>query len=274
MGIDKLGLTSFYIPDMEYLKAYWEIREDEVRSRLYKYFCKMDYAEVMWCPHKFGEDTNCRISYSKVDINPKYFDSYKQFYSYLETIFVQNNIISPEYFSVTRVDIKADIENLPIDVVVARLYAKGFNRRSYNFFKGSTIYIGSDPKITIYDKTLEIKSRLKKGFAITEKEKQILEEGKQITRFELRIKNYRGTLKELINDPSTLVKHFERLQFYNFEDEERLFAIGGLQLLFPKINRKFRKDLEKYRAEDLEKMIKEDYTGSVKEWFGGDDIPF
>ena len=64
------------------------------------------------------------------------------------------------------------------------LNIKKIRSDSFNIFKG-TIYGGSDPKIRIYDKVKEIKSRLRKNEKITEYEKGLLESGKSWTRFEI-----------------------------------------------------------------------------------------
>ncbi|MBU6392311.1 MAG: hypothetical protein KGQ83_08735 [Planctomycetes bacterium] len=265
MGIDKLCLTTYAIVKTEYLREFWKVSEDEYRLRLYKYFCEMDYAQVMWRPHKFGDDANSRIPYSKVDVNPKYFGSFQYLYDYLENIFGER--VDLDYLHVSRIDLTADIENLPIDVVLARLHVSGFNRTSFSIYKGSTIYIGSDPKIRIYDKTKEIKYRLRKGCSLTAWEKGVVESEKQITRIELQLGHYDGNLKNVVDDPVSLVSHFDRLRFYNFEDDEKIASVGGLQMLMSKINRKFRGELNKFRASELETMVKHNYIDSVKEWF-------
>lgn len=154
MGIDKLCLTTSEMVKADYLREFWKITEDLQRLRLYKYFCEMDYAQVMWKPHKFSDETNMRIPYSKIDINPKYFDCFQFLYDYVGNIF--HDQLDLEYLNVSRIDLTADVENLPMDVVFSRLHVPGFNRDSLSLYKG-TIYIGSNPKIRIYDKVKEIK---------------------------------------------------------------------------------------------------------------------
>lgn len=278
MGIDKLSLTTHEMVKADYLKEFWSVKEDTHRLKLYKYFCEMDYAQVMWRPHKFSDETNMRIPYSKIDINPKHFDCFQFLYDYVANIF--NGQPDLEYLNISRIDLTADIENLPMDVVFSRLHVPGFNRDSLSLYKG-TIYIGSNPKIRIYDKTKEIKHRQRKGWNITEWEKSIVESGKQITRFEIQLSNFKGCLKDVVNDPASLVSHFDRIRFYDFEDKEKIGSmVGGLYFLMTKINRKLRGNLDIFRSQELETMIKENYIASAKEWFQGkeslylEEIPF
>ena len=265
MGIDKLCLTTYEMVKADYLREFWKVTEDLHRSRLFKYFCEMDYAQVMWKPHKFSAETNMRIPYSKIDVNPKHFDCFQYLCEYVRNIF--NDKLDLEYTNVSRIDLTADIENLPMDVVFSRLHVPGFNRDSLSLYKG-TIYIGSNPKIRIYDKTKEIKQRQKKGRHITEWERGIIESGKQITRFEIQLSNFKGCLKDVVDNPVSLVSHFDRIRFYDFEDKEKIGSmVGGLQFLMTKINRKLRGNLDKFRSKELETLIKETYITSVKEWF-------
>jgi len=265
MGIDKLSLTTQEKVEVNYLRDYWRVTEDTKRIRLYKYFCKMDYAQVMWMPHRFSDEKNRTIPYSKIDINPKYFDCYQFLRDYVAAILHGN----PELGSlnVSRIDITSDIENLPMDVVYSRLHVPGFRRDSLNIYKG-TIYIGSNPKIRIYDKTKEIKYRKRKRCEIPEWEKDIIASGKQITRFEIKLSKFNGCLKDVENDPVSLVSHFDRIRFYDFEDKEKIGSMaGGLYFLMTKIHRKLRTKLDEFRSQELETMMKENYIESVQEWF-------
>jgi hypothetical protein len=233
----------------------------------------------MWKPHKFGPEMNDKIPYTKVDINPKHFINFNMFYDSLLGLFCVSENISQDSFHVSRVDIKSDIENLPIDVVLSRLYAMGYRRDSVTIIKGSTIYIGSNPKIRIYNKTKEISERLKKRGDLSEWDEEILKSGKQITRFEIQIRSYKGTLKNVAADPVSLVSYFDRLQFYNFEDDGKIAALGGLQLLFSKITRKNREVFETVKDKDIKEQIRANYITSVREWFEGKDerleeVPF
>jgi hypothetical protein len=85
----------------------------------------------------------------------------------LQNYFFTPNPISLDRFTVSRVDVKADVENLPLDVVMARLFVKGLRKDSFSIYKG-TIYMGVNPKIRIYDKTKEIKARMKKDYDLTD----------------------------------------------------------------------------------------------------------
>ncbi|MDD5434572.1 MAG: hypothetical protein PH343_04005, partial [Nitrospira sp.] len=201
------------------------------------------------------------------------------FYDSLSGLFYKSENTSKDSFNVSRIDLNADIENIPIDVVLSRLYAMGYRRDSLSIIKGSTIYIGPNPKIRIYDKTKEIYARLKKGGEVSENEMEIFKSGKQMTRFEIQVRGYKGTLKDVAADPVSLVSYFDRLKFYNFEDDGKIASIGGLQLLFSKIPRKNRVLFEMFKDKDLEAQVRNQYITSVKEWFEGKDteiegVPF
>ena len=57
----------------------------------------------------------------------------------LSGLFCEYEDMSPERFNVSRVDLKSDIEDLPINVVLSRLYAMGYRRESVCIIRGSTI---------------------------------------------------------------------------------------------------------------------------------------
>jgi len=267
-GIDKLNLTTNQVVDFEFLQAKgYEIKEDERRRNIFKYFCKLEKAELLWCPHKFSSLTNLNMIWSKIDINPKYFDSFKSMYEYL--CFAYNKEYIPlDSFNVSRIDICSDIEGLPMDVVHARLYANQVNRRSFTIYKGQTIYIGANPKIRVYDKTAEIKYRLRKGYGLTDWEKIVIAEEKQITRLEIVIRGYKGTLRDLLENPYVLADYFDKLGFYDLGEDEAVLNHGGLQFLLSKVNRKFRTEFDKYKDEQLLHNIKCGYLESVLDWFG------
>ena len=279
MAIDMFNLTTYSSVDRRYLEEMAYIREDKLGRSLYQFYCQLDYGCVMWKPHKFGSETNDKIPFTKVDINPKYFNNFDIFYDSLVGLFCASEIISQDSFHVSRIDLKSDIENLPIDVVLSRLYAMGYRRDSVTIIKGSTIYIGSNPKIRIYDKTKEISARLKKGGDVSESEMEILKSGKQITRFEIQIRSYKGTLKDVAADPVSLASYFDRIHFYNFEDDGKIASIGGLQLLFSKILRKNRAVYDNFKDKDIKEQVRNNYITSVREWFEGKDeglegVPF
>ena len=280
MAIDMFNLTTYASVDINYLKEVSPIREDTEGRRLYKYFCNLPYGDVMWKPHKFGTATNERMPFTKVDINPKYFKNYKMFQASLFGLFSESENISLNSFHVSRIDLNSDIENFPMDVVLAHLYVMGYSRDSVSIIRGSTIYIGSNPKIRIYDKIKEIQSRLRKGKDdITECDLEMYSSGKQITRFEIQIRGYKGTLKNIVDDPVGLVSYFDRLQFYDMKDDEKIASMGGLQRLMSRIPRKYRVEYESFKNKGIEAQIRNNYVSSVKEWFEGKDdgldgVPF
>jgi len=201
-------------------------------------------------------------------------------------LFDPDEQMSLDRFNISRIDLKADIEDLPIDVVLSRLYVPGYRRDSVSIIKGSTIYIGANPKIRIYDKTKEIKSRNRRKkkrsmpISLPEWDQAILDSGKQVTRFEIQARNYRASLIDLKSNYKNLVTYFDRIKFYNFEDDGKIASIFGLQLLMSKIPRKIRSTFERFRDSGLERLIRENFTASLKAWFEGkneadmDEVPF
>ena len=289
MGLDMLNLTTYAQIDQSYFEKYEEVREDKSGKRLYKYFVQTDLAQIMWKPHKFGPETNDKIPQTKVDINPKGFKSFNQLSQYLMGRFHPAEPMSLERFFISRIDLKADVEDLPIDVVLSRLHVQGYRRDSVSLIKGRTIYIGANPKIRIYDKTAEIKARKRKEdrkgkrrwkALLPEWDQAILESGKQITRFEIQARNYKGTLSYLLDHYDSLVSYFDRLKFYNFEDDSKIASIMPLQLLLSKIPRKARAQFDQFRDTELDRRIRENFTTTSRAWFEGsdeqdtDEVPF
>lgn len=267
--IDKLSLTTFIEPDKEYLEYHADITIDEHRANIFKYIGKLDKAVILYCPHKYSDSTNAKIPFTKVDLNPKYFECYDHMESYLFAIFDRPDL-SPEDFNVSRLDIAVDLENFPIDRLLSMLRIKRIRSDSLSFYKG-TIYAGSDPKIRIYEKIKEIKSRLKKGYGITDYEKDLLESGNSYTRFEIQIRNVKKTLKEVVDDPFIFASYFDRLEIFNIQNSE---DSGVLQFLYKFINRKFRKELEEYKNNGVVEKIKKGYIDSVTRWFNPEIDPF
>ncbi len=271
------NLTTYAAVDRKHLNEMGYIREDTTWKSFYKFFCEVEYGNIMWQPQKFRSETNYKIPYTKVDVNPKYFNNYNMFQSWLFGLFCESEDISLNSFNVSRIDLKSDIENLFIDAVLPRLYAMGYRRDSVGLYKG-TIYIGSNPKIRIYDKIKEIKARARKGGDVTDCELEMLSSGKQITRFEIQIRGYKGTLKDVVNNPVGLASYFDKLQFYDMKDDEKIASMGGLQRLMSRIPRKYRVEYETFRNEEIQAQIRNNYISSVKEWFEGDDgrdgVPF
>ena len=213
--IDKLSLTTYRPPSNMFLELNGDVYEQEHRKNLYKYSCRLDKAYVLWKPHKFGQEMNDRISYCKIDLNPKHFICYGEMWAYMDRIFRDGKgevEIEPGFFHVSRVDIAVDLEDFNIKHVLSSLHVKNIRDESLNIYKG-TIYAGTDPKIRIYNKTNEIKARLRKGFDITEEEKRILETGKDYTRFEIQIRKTGLNLKTLSETAAGLASYFDRLEF-------------------------------------------------------------
>lgn len=269
MGIDKLNLTIYEAPDIQYLEWSGDVKKDEYRMKHYQYFCKLDKAEVMWKPHKYSAETNLNFPYCKIDINPKYFDNFVDLYNYMMRIFGEDKTIELSKFRVTRIDLASDIEGLSFDTAISRLYVLGYRRDGLSIIAGSTMYLGSNPLIRVYDKLKEIKYRVKKGHLITEYEKNILEAKKTVTRFEIAIQPKQMTLEDVVNDPCGLASYFDKCRFYNFEDDEKISSLGGLQFLMSQMRREKRAAFEKYKDNQLASLIKENYIASVTDWFCG-----
>lgn len=295
-GVDKIEITTCKAVDRKYLEELWTVSEDEYKSRLYKYFCSMgEYGQVSWKPHKFSEITNLGIAYAKFSFNPKYFGNFTESYKNLCNVFGGRDIAMGD-FRLSRIDIKSDIEDLPVEAVLMRLHVSGVNITSLKYYKG-TIYLGSNPKYTIYDKTKEIRDRYQKGLkrsslelekkgyssqepVLTEWEDDILRSGKQLTRFEIGIRPNGLTLQNVVDSPEGFVSYFDKLSLYDFETSKEFVSVVPLQVLMSKVNRKFRASLDRYKADYLKCRLKEHYVDSVKQWFSGgeglavEDIPF
>lgn len=179
MGIGNLSLTTFLKPDIYKLKESGRTRKDNARRRIFKNFCKLEFAEVMWEPHKFDLVTNWGIHNTKIDIHPKYFDRFYLLKEYLLNLF-PNDEIELDQFNISRVEIYSDIETLPLDIVLARLWVMGYRRESVSFYKGNTIYIGTNPKIRIFNKTSQLLNKYAKKGNLTENEMNLMN-GKSIT---------------------------------------------------------------------------------------------
>jgi hypothetical protein len=261
------------MPDVGTLKAKYEIRPDDRRQFIYKYMCVMDKAIVFFEPHKYGEHGNARIPFTRIDMNPKNFSSYAEFESYLFSIFQGNPFDDSELtakdFNLSRLDIAADLENIPPESLLALLHVKNIRARGINFYKG-TIYAGKNPMIRIYDKTAEIRARMKKARDITEYERSLIDSRKQYTRFEVEVKSPKVNLQSLVDDPVRFQSYFDRLEIFRPEVGDS----GVMHCLHKFINRKFKKELEALRDFPLVERIKQSYTDSVRAWFKADGEPF
>ncbi|MBA4371519.1 MAG: hypothetical protein C0402_01515 [Thermodesulfovibrio sp.] len=267
--IDKFNLTLNQVPDVQFLRDNGEILEDAHRSKLYKFLCLMDRAAVSFEPHKFSERANARIPFSRIDINPKYFECYFEMLAYINSMFGESEV-NAEVFHVSRLDIAADIEEFPIDCILSMLRIAKIRSGSFSVYKG-TIYAGSDPKIRVYNKIDEIKARLKRGKAITPYEQALLVSGKSYTRFEIQLRNIKRNLADIAANPQMYASQFDRLEIFDFGKNE---GAGVLQTLYKYINRKFRKELEKYRDQDISSLIKNTYMDGVTGWFDSSKEPF
>ncbi len=247
MSLDKLCLTIFEPVDRSLMDELGDVREDMHRRNLYKYFINLDHCQIMWHPHKFGPKGNERIGYTKLDFSPKHFKSFSELESCLRQYFPRGGYKgSLSRFEVSRIDINADLENIPTSIVLARIFKSGLRSSSFNLQKG-TIYMGVNPKLRVYDKTKEISDRKYKR-RILPHEQEILDSGKQLTRFELTIKRPQFSLDQLSSKEDFLLKFFRQLSFYDFEDAEQISDAGGLQLLFKFFRREKRKVLEIYKS--------------------------
>jgi hypothetical protein len=248
-----------------------KIKEDQTRNHIYRDMCITDKAVILYYPHKFSESRNTRIPFSNVSLNPKNFACYSEMESYLFAIFGDSKVSTLD-FNTTRIDIAVDIAEFPVDVLLSILRIQRVKTDSLNFFKG-TIYAGSNPKIRIYDKTKELKHRIRRGKddGLTEYEKQIIDSGKIYTRFEVQIRKEGKSLQDIIDDPYCYASYFDRLEIFDFGDSGEK---GVLQVLYKYINRKHRADLERYRATGINEEIKERYREHVREWFSSDIEPF
>jgi hypothetical protein len=259
--IDKLSLTVYKQPDTHYLKLHGTVTEAE-KNKIYKYMCNLDKCVVFYRPHKFSEEVNFSIPYTKIDINPKNFECFIELFQYLTKIFNCPDL-SLDGFNISRIDIAADIEDMSMKSILATLNIKRIRTDNFNVYK-ETIYGGTDPKIRIYDKTEEIKVRLKKKNGITQYEKELLETGKSWIRFEIQIRNIKMTLQDMVNNATSLSSYFERLEFLRLDGNE---SQSVMQFMYRLINRKYRKEMEHFKNNDLVEKIKGVYISNTSKWF-------
>ncbi|MCF8721773.1 hypothetical protein [Nitrospina gracilis] len=267
MGIGQITLTTNLKPNLFTIRNGVRIKPDNLGNKFYKNFAQLELAQVFWEPHKFGFFGNLTIPHTKINFNAQRF---KNFYSLREYLFpLIKGFAKPELqeFHISRIEIHSDIEALPLDTVLARLWVMGYRRESVSFYKGNSIYIGSNPKIRIFNKTQQIKRKALKGKQISELEKEILNSNKSITRFSIEIRNYKGTLYDITKSPKQLTSYFDRFKFYNFEEIEPINRMGGFQILMSKIRREHRKSLAQFKDKDLEKLIRKNFLDSLLPWF-------
>lgn len=260
--IDKFNLTTFYEPDKSFLEDHGEIFEAN-RGKFYKYMCGLDNKIfVLYYPHKFSETRNALTPFTKIDLNPKDFGCYDHMFAELRKVFGRYDI-SPELFNVSRIDPASDMEDLAMYTVLLNIHIKKIQNKTFNIIKGS-IYGGSNPKVAVYDKVAEIKYRKQQNIAVTEYEERLVQSGKAVTRFEIRITGIGLNLQEIVNDPESLVSYFNKIDLFDFEDQE---SSCPLQLWYRHVNKKIRKELDKFKALDLMERMKNNYILGVREWF-------
>lgn len=267
MAIGNLSLTTSLKPNIPLLKKTGLAKQDNFKKRIYRNFCKLKFAEVFWKPHKFDPLSNWGIPYTKVDIHSKHFDRFDSLIDYLFELFHETLDLNLNQFHISRIELYSDIENLPLDIVLARLWVMGYRRESVSFYKGNTIYIGSNPKIRIFNKTNQLMKKVANRKKLSKWERDILQEKKPVTRFSIEIRNSGMNLQDIADHPKKLVSYFDRFKFYNFEDDGMISKLGGLQILMSKIRREHRKAFQKFRDKELEKLIRRNFFSSIEQWF-------
>ncbi len=267
MAIGKLNLTTHLKPNATLLREMGCLKRDNLKNKLYKYFCKLEFAEVFWEPHKFSFLTNWGIPNTKIDIHPKYFERFDSLIEYLFDLFPNQIDLKLDQFNISQIEIHSDIKHLPLDVVLARLWVMGYRRESVSVYKGNTIYIGSNPKVRVFNETQQLMQKVAKRKELTKWERDILRKNESITRFSIEIRNFGRSLLDIANDPKQLVNYFDRFKFYNFEDDELIPKLGGLQILMSKIRREHRKEFEKFKDKELEALIKGNFLFAIDQWF-------
>jgi len=260
--IDKLNLTTFRAPDYDYLNYHGDYSESLSKSKLYKYMWKLEDCVVMCKPHKFSREINDGIPYTKIDINPKYFECYLSMWGYIDAIFNEANLRADE-FNVSRIDLAEDVPDVSSKSFLSVLRVQKISFDSFRVQKG-TIYIGKNPEIVIYDKIKEIRSRLKRGGRITDYEEMLLNSGKEWMRFEIRKKPEKMSLQYVVDHAASLAPEFDRLEMFKFNGEE---MTGIMHVIYGLINRKNRKELDHFKDSVLIDRMKENFIASVTDWF-------
>ena len=90
MSIGILNITTQLKPNILLFKKKGWIIQDNRKQRLYKYFVKLEFAEIFWEPHKFSPLINWGISYTKINIHPKHFDRFELMKDYLFDLFTNH----------------------------------------------------------------------------------------------------------------------------------------------------------------------------------------
>ncbi len=252
----------FLPPDKAYLEYHGKITEDSFRLKMYKYMCQLDRVRVFFCPHKFNDAVNARMPFTKIDLNPKYFDCYEEMVDCLFSIFDTSDLIFKD-FNISGIHLASDIDTVNVETVIAALHVKRIRLSTFSIIKG-TIYAGTNPKVRIYNKLKEIEDRMKGGKRVTEDEKGLLELYKVLTRFEIAIGSPGMNLNELREKATSLVSYFDRLDFIQATCDS---PCGVMQYMYRQMNRKFRQEIEELKDKDFVEKIKNTYSSGVDKWF-------
>lgn len=258
--IDYLSLTLNFTPDKDYIKYYGKITEDSFRSQMYRYMCELDKARVLFYPHKFKDYTNAKMPFTKIDLNPKYFECYEEMEDYIFSI-INSSELNLEDINISRIDIAADIENLNVKAIISMLHVKGI--KDFRIIK-DTIYAGKIPKVRVYNKLAEIRYRIKEDMKVTDGEKKLLEDYMDLTRFEVSISRPKINLKQLKENHIRFASYFDRLNFIQLSCSN---PCGVMQVMYRQVNRKFRKQMEVLQHMKLLEKTKETYISDVIQWF-------
>ena len=244
-------------PDVDLIKQNYEIIEKN-RSMLYKYYCKMERCILFYYPHKFTESVNSKIGYSKVVLNPKFYSGISDIQETMETIFGVNYDFQKT--KVNKIELACDTPDIDMSIILSIMTVRNSNYERFSIYKG-TIYNGENPRLKIYDKNKEILFRKGKGLPVTEQEEKMLASGLNYTRFEISIKNFSWSMKELKKDYSELVYIFDRIQF---------FDITGYTLLQSAISNFSRPAKEKIKSLENNKLFfdaKENFKNDCEIFF-------
>jgi hypothetical protein len=144
---------------------------------------------------------------------------------------------------------------------------KTYSRRKPEYLQG-TIY-GTDPKTRIHNKLMRLKPAYEGLILLNQRDN--LESGKDYTRFEIQSRQARLNLKTLPESAAGLASYFDRLEFIQIKDD---CSCVVMQFIYKKINRKFRKDLERFKNLEIIQELKDRYIESTSKWFSPATEPF
>lgn len=261
--IDKLVLTCDRAPDYEYLDLNGVMGENESRKKFYNYYCELDRAFVQWKPHKFNQDLNDKFNFSRVELNPKYFRGLGELLSYLGSIYGAEGVpLSMDELHVTRIDLASDLVGVDMSAVMGSLNMRNVRLETFQIYK-STVYVGSDPKIVIYDKAEEIRERFRRGKWVLDSERELMESGDKVTRFEVRKMIKSGHLGEILGAISEYANYFDRCDLFSYGCEKPCRLIQTLTKAIP---RKARLVYECLREGGIVERLKKQFLADVQQW--------